>query len=275
VALTRSSIQAGRTFVGVYVQEFATPGIGRLAAGAGAEWILFDLEHTGWTLDHLRAPIAACTAGDVPVGVKLPQRGGAFAQAALDAGAQFLLAPMVETADDVAAHVAACRFPPEGTRGVMFGLPFDGYMSIDLDVAVGQAADRTIVGVIVETTSAVEHIHEIVAVEGLDLVWLGVNDLCARLGLSDPNDPAVTGAVDHVIATCQRAGIAIGGLATTASDAVDLVDRGARLLVVDVDVRLMRRAWADGIDAVRDAISTNQRVEPRPTIEEERRVVEG
>jgi 2-keto-3-deoxy-L-rhamnonate aldolase RhmA len=119
----REKLKRGEAVFGTFVFEFATTGIGRIIGASGADFVLYDLEHTAWSLETVRM-LAATTRDVVPV-VRVPTGDYHFIARALDAGAMGIMVPMVETAEQARQIVAATRYPPAGRRGAAFGVAHD------------------------------------------------------------------------------------------------------------------------------------------------------
>jgi 2-keto-3-deoxy-L-rhamnonate aldolase RhmA len=114
----KRKIQSGGTSIGTFVFEFNTTGIGRIAAEAGAEFTVFDMEHTGWTIETIRLLVATTrSTGMIPL-VRIPATEYHFLARALDMGALGIMVPMVESAAQATAMVAGAKYPPLGRRGV-------------------------------------------------------------------------------------------------------------------------------------------------------------
>ena len=104
--------------MGVMCLEFATTGIGRLSAAAGAEFAVFDMEHTGWGLETIRMLVATSRAADLVPMVRVPANDYHFIAHALDVGAMGLVIPLVGTAEQAASIAVECAmYPPRGRRG--------------------------------------------------------------------------------------------------------------------------------------------------------------
>src|SRR6476619_5780958 len=113
----KRKIQSGGTSIGTFVFEFNTTGIGRIAAEAGAEFTVFDMEHTGWTIETIRLLVATTrSTGMIPL-VRVPATEYHFLARALDMGALGIMVPMVESAAQATAIAAATKYPPLGRRG--------------------------------------------------------------------------------------------------------------------------------------------------------------
>ena len=115
----KSDLLAGKHVFGTMVFEFFTPGMPQIAKTAGAEFVLFDMEHSGVTIETLKGQIAACRGiGLVPM-VRVPALQYHFIARCLDMGAMGIMVPMVESAAQAREIVSATRYPPSGRRGAM------------------------------------------------------------------------------------------------------------------------------------------------------------
>jgi len=144
---------------------------------------------------------------------------------ALDAGARGIMAPMMESADEARVLVDSARYPPEGKRG--FGV----IMRDELDGGPAAAAERAnrdnVLIAQIESEAGIEHAAEIVAVPGIDAVWLGQFDLSLSLGVpGDFGHPRFDEAVDHLLGVCRSAGKPVGQLIGSAQDGAAAAARG-------------------------------------------------
>src|SRR6185312_2403616 len=142
--------------LGAMVMEFLTPGMPAIIAATGADFALFDMEHTGATLETMKAMVAGCRGLDLAPLVRVPRGEYHFIARALDIGAHGVMVPMVGSAAE-AAQIAACaHYPPTGRRGAAFGVAHDDYRAADPAAAMARAAARTLVIAQIET---VEGLH--------------------------------------------------------------------------------------------------------------------
>jgi 2-dehydro-3-deoxyglucarate aldolase/4-hydroxy-2-oxoheptanedioate aldolase len=244
----KQRLAEGGTAIGTMVTELATPGIARLAAAAGAEFLLFDLEHTGYDFDRLRGALAATEAsGTVPF-LRVPDADYHFVARGLDLGARGLMVPSVEDPEEALAIARAARFPPVGKRG--FGLiPLPEQLArLGLPAAMAAVDQATLVLVQVETAAGLERVDEIAAVDGVDVLWIGHFDLTASLGI--PGEFAshrYHEALDRVLAAGKAHGKPVGMVCGSVEEGVALLDRGFRLLAYSIDVLLYLEAVRSGI----------------------------
>src|SRR5438477_9372017 len=178
----REALRAGRPVFGVMAFEFFTPGLAWVLAAAGAEFVLLDMEHSGVAMDTIKVQIAyAHGAGIVPM-VRVPACAYHLIAPVLDAGALGIMAPMIETREQAETLVAACRYRPEGRRGLGFSVSHDRYTGGSV-CAKMQAANEAILTIaLIESSRGVENAEAILATPGLDLGWLGHYDLPDSLG---------------------------------------------------------------------------------------------
>jgi 2-keto-3-deoxy-L-rhamnonate aldolase RhmA len=248
----KSRLAAGETLFGTMAFEFDSPGLARIVAGAGSEFIILDMEHSGWGIATIKRQIAyARGAGLTPI-VNPP--GDAHHQICrpLDLGAEGVMVPVVETAAQAEAIVRATRYPPAGTRGAAFGVAHDDYAIGDVAATMAAANARTLVIVKIETAKGVASADAIMAVPGVDVGFVGHTDLSVSLGIpgrfADPDFVAARGAV---AAACRKHGKAAGCLVATPESGREWIAAGFRLVTYLGDIWLLGNALRAGLDAMR------------------------
>jgi 2-dehydro-3-deoxyglucarate aldolase/4-hydroxy-2-oxoheptanedioate aldolase len=247
-AITRA-IAARGVAVGAMLFEFDTPGIMRIVAAAGVDFVLFDLEHTGWDAGSLRRVLAAGRGTGVHPISRVIRGEYAHIAGALDAGSRGVMAPMVETADQARTLVECARYPPLGRRG--FGV----LMTDELTGGAGASAERAnrenIVIAQIESARGIENAEAIVAEPGVDVVWLGQFDLTLSLGVPGRFDhPDYRAAVKRLVEICRRNGTPIGQLIGDAAEGAALREQGFDVLAY-ADVWVFERALRKRTDALR------------------------
>lgn len=248
----KGKLKSGSPVFGTMVFEFATTGIGRIVAAAGADFVIYDLEHTGWSLETIRM-LAASTREATPI-VRVPTGDYHFVARTLDAGAMGIMVPMVETAEQARQIVAATRYPPEGRRGAAFGVAHDDYRGGDLIAKMRHANQNTLVILQIETVAGVENVEEIAAVPGVDVLWIGQYDLNNFLGIPGQFDhPLYAECARKVLAAVQRHQLVAGFLAADVDHGRALLQQGFRMLAYWGDIWLYQDALRRGLDALRDA----------------------
>jgi 4-hydroxy-2-oxoheptanedioate aldolase len=229
--------------------------IARLAATAGFDMIYVDLEHSTLTLEATgQICQAALSAGVTPM-VRVPANTPEYIQRVLDAGALGIVAPGIRSAEEARAVVAAAKYAPLGERGAGGALPHLEFRSFPTAEANAAINDATMVIVQFESAEAIEKADEIVAVEGVDMVLIGVNDLLADLGLAGQFEhPKVREAYARAIAACRKYGkhVGVGGLSTRPKLAAEFIAMGARLLSTGTDIQFLSAAMTEKAKQVRE-----------------------
>ncbi len=229
--------------------------IAQLAKTAGFDMIYIDIEHSSFTLDATgQICLAALSAGITPM-VRVPSNTPEYISRVLDGGALGVIAPHIESAQEARAVVKAAKFPPLGERGAGGPLPHLQYRSFPTAEANAAVNDATMVIVQFESAGAVDRADEIAAVEGVDMVLIGVNDLLASLGLAGQYEHAkVREAYAHTIAACRKHGkhVGVGGLSAHPKLAAEFVAMGARLVSTGTDIQFLLAAATEKVKQVRD-----------------------
>jgi 4-hydroxy-2-oxoheptanedioate aldolase len=212
-----------------------------IVAGAGFDWLLLDTEHSPGDVLSVMAQLQALAGFDgvAPV-VRPASNDPVLIKRFLDAGAQSLLIPYVQSADEARDAVAACRYPPRGIRGVsaltratQFGR-YEGY---------AHRADQEIALLVqIETQAGLDALDEIASVDGVDGVFVGPGDLAASLGhIGDLSHPTVVSAVESAIVRIGHAGKPAGVLTSDPAFAQRCIDLGCTFTAVGVDAGLLAR----------------------------------
>ncbi|MDX1943813.1 MAG: aldolase/citrate lyase family protein [Pirellulaceae bacterium] len=247
----KHQLHAGRSSIGTFVFEFNTTGIGRLAAGAGAEFAIFDMEHTGWSLETIRMLMATTRATEIIPLVRIPATEYHFVARVLDVGALGIMIPMCDSAAQARTLVQSAKYPPVGRRGAAFGVAHDDYAGGDITLKMRSANDETLLIAQIETATGLENADEIAAVAGIDVLWIGHFDLSNSLGIPGQFDhPRFQEAVTRVLAACRKHGKAPGFLATDVAGGQSLLEQGFRMLAYGGDLWLYQAALRDGVAAL-------------------------
>lgn len=210
-------------------------------AGAGFDWILVDTEHAPNELPMVVSQLQALHGGTAAPVVRPAWNDLVLIKRLLDAGAQNLLVPYVQTAEEARAAVAAVRYPPEGARGVAvlhranrFGRVSD-YLR--------RANEEICLLVQVETRAALQNLEAIAAVEGVDGLFIGPSDLAAALGhLGDNGHVEVRAAITDALRRIRAAGKASGILAPIEADARHWLAEGCTVVAVGSDLAILARS---------------------------------
>jgi 4-hydroxy-2-oxoheptanedioate aldolase len=237
--LFKQAIREGRPQIGLWA-SLCSNVASEVIASAGFDWILIDTEHAPNELPMVFSQLQALVGGTAAPVVRPAWNDLVLVKRLLDVGAQNLLIPYVQTAEEARAAVAATRYPPQGIRGVAvthranrFGRVKDYFK---------RANEEICVLVQIETRLALQNIEAIAAVEGVDGLFIGPSDLAAALGrLGETNHPEVRAAIEDALKRIRKAGKAPGILAPVEADARHWLSHGCVVLAVGSDIGLLAR----------------------------------
>jgi 2-keto-3-deoxy-L-rhamnonate aldolase RhmA len=248
-------LRAGGISLGTMMFEFNSSGIARLAATAGAEFAIFDLEHTGWSYETLRMLVATSVGTSLVPMARVPAVQYHLFSRALDVGAMGLMVPMVETEEQARTIVQSAKYPPVGRRGAFFGGAHDGYEGGDIVAKMRTANEEVLLIAQIETPLGVENVERIAAVEGIDVLWIGHFDLTNFLGIPGQfTHPTYLKAVERTLAACRNHGLAAGIMASTVADARAALEMGFRAIAYSGDLWLYQNALREGLSAIRESV---------------------
>lgn len=218
-----------------------SPLVAEIAAGSGLDWLLIDMEHSPVSLGSVLAQLQAIAAYPITPMVRVPVGETVVIKQVLDQGAQNLLVPMVSTAEQARSMVEAVHYPPRGRRGVGSALSRSARWN-RVEGYLGDAAQHVALFVQIESAEAVENIEDILAVDGIDGIFVGPSDLSASMGLlGQQSHPDVAAAVRRCITAARSAGVPVGVNAFDPDMARGYVEAGADFLLVGADVLMLAR----------------------------------
>ncbi len=248
--LARDEVVASMT-----VRLVRSSEIARIACTAGFDTLYVDMEHSSVSLESCgQICMAALAAGIAPF-VRVPANTSDYICRALEGGALGIIAPHVHSADAAKEVVKTAKFPPLGERSNVSGLPHLHFGSFPQAEAYAALNDATMIIVQFESAAALEHAEEIIAVDGVDMVLVGLNDLLADWGIPGEYDhPRVREAYARTIAACRQRGkhCGVGGLATRPDLVAEFVRMGARYVSTGTDLGFLMGACAARAKAVRE-----------------------
>ncbi|MFD6698213.1 MULTISPECIES: HpcH/HpaI aldolase/citrate lyase family protein [unclassified Microbacterium] len=247
-----AALRAGVPQLMLGVRMSRTTDIARIAASTGFQCLMIDLEHSTMSVD-VAAQLAAA-AGDLGLTslVRVPEREYGMIGRLLDGGAHGIIAPRVETAAQARLLVEACRFPPRGHRSQLTQLPQLGMVPTPGSVLAPRIEATTIVKVLIESPAGVDAADEIAAVDGIDIVGIGANDLTGEYGVpGEYADPAIADAFALVLAAARAHDriAMVGGVPNGPVLSGLLRDGFAPMLLAGMDSDLVFRAAAERVAA--------------------------
>src|SRR5450631_4449922 len=211
----KKQLRDGQPKIGLFLNSHS-PTVAEQLAHSGYDWLLVDTQHGPMGYEKLSAMLSGISNG----GAKSMVRVGGYddrpgIQQALDLGADGVLVPYINTAEEARQAISCCRYPMAGTRSVYF--PQRSMNKAGLLGYAGSANANTIVALQVETADCIKNIDEIAAVPGVDILFLGQNDLCMSMGLYEKYEfplmytsPELQAATEKLRAAAKRNNVILG-----------------------------------------------------------------
>ncbi len=237
----KAALKENRPLYGLWL-AMADAYAAEIAAHAGFDWLLVDGEHGPNDVRSILRQLQVLQASASEIVVRAPVGDTAVIKQLLDIGTRSLLVPMVNSAEQAAELVRACRYPPHGVRGVGAAIArVSGFGAIGDYV---QTADAEICLIVqAESRAAIADLERIAAVDGVDAVFIGPADLAADMGLTGQTDaPEVRAVVENAIRTIRAAGKAAGVLTFDPAIIRDYIAAGATFVGVGADVTVFSTA---------------------------------
>lgn len=239
---------SGRSIYGIWC-ALPTSVSMEMIAGLGFDYACVDMQHGAIDYATALTMFQAARAGGVTPITRVPTNDPGFIGKVLDAGAAGVVVPLVNTAEEAARAVAACRYPPVGQRSF-------GPLRASMITGNREPQDLQKVAciVMVETGEGLGNVDEIAAVEGLDAIYVGPSDLALALGLPtgyERSEPEHVEAIERIRAACERHGIAAGIQCDSGPMAARRVDQGFNMVTVGNESGFMRTLAKQELDAAR------------------------
>ena len=234
----KKALKEGKTQIGCWI-SLANPFSTEMMGTAGFDWLLIDNEHAPNDLRSTHQQLQVLEASDSHAIVRVPIGETYIIKQMLDAGAQSILVPMVESAEQARDLVRDVTYPPTGRRGVGYSLARASKFGTIADY--GTTADAEVCLLVqVENRAGLAALDDILAVEGIDGVFIGPADLAADLGhMGDIYNPEIQSTIMDAIRRIRAAGKAPGILATQEAMARDAIEAGAQFVAVGTDTLLL------------------------------------
>jgi 2-dehydro-3-deoxyglucarate aldolase/4-hydroxy-2-oxoheptanedioate aldolase len=259
VLTLKGALRQGQVVIGTWVFEFNTPGIARLLSSTGVDFVVYDMEHSGFGIESIRNLIGPSHPLNLAALVRPPAAQYHLIAPVLDVGASGIIAPMVETSEDAARVVQSCRYFPEGRRGAAFSIAHDDFRPGDAESKRKASNEAVLCGVLIETAKGVENVEEILSVPGIDLVWVGHLDLSLTMGIAGQFEhPRFLAAFDQILKACASHQIPAGIMVNDPQQGIERVRQGFRCLGYWGDLWLLQRALSEGVQAIRLGLSRGQ-----------------
>jgi len=214
--------------------RLGSPAVAEVMARMGFDYLIIEGEHAAADMGTVQAILQAMNGTDTVPVLRVPWNDPVIVKTALHVGVRGIMFPMINSRQEAEAAVRACKYPPEGVRGLgpgrasLYGLRSAEHLRV--------ANDDLLIFIILEHDQAIRHIDEIVSVPGIDAAFFGFSDYAASIGLTgQTNHPRVHEARQAVLAAARQAGIAAGYAAGSVEQARQLVGEGFQVVTVSSD----------------------------------------
>ena len=205
--IAKEKILNNELCLGVGLRQSRTVDIGKIMATSGYDWLFIDMEHNSMDIDIAsQISVAAQDAGITPI-VRVPDFAHHHATRVLDCGAMGVVFPHVDNADIAKKLVSYCLYPPKGHRSMTGVLPQLDFKQQPIADVASTINKNMLIVIMLESPEAIDNVDSIAAIEGVDVVLIGTNDLCMEMGIpGDYSNPKVKDAYIKVIEACKKYG---------------------------------------------------------------------
>jgi 2-keto-3-deoxy-L-rhamnonate aldolase RhmA len=244
----KQKLQAGQPVLGTMLTECLSPELAPLLAAAGLDFFIIDTEHSPADLVQIEALARVARSAGVAPLVRITDNEYFLIARVLDCGAAGVVAPRIQSAAAAREVLAAVKYSPEGRRGFgMRGILTD-YQKIPVPEAMARANQETVVVVQVESTEAVEDLHNTVLIPGVDATMVGPNDLSISMGIPGEFDnPKFLSTLQRIADSCQGSPVAAGIHFGDVSRLAKCREWGYRFIVYSTDMALMLNSLREGL----------------------------
>ncbi len=253
----REILAGGGIPLGHMLMEFGTRGIAKILESANLDFVVVDMEHTGFDAERIADLMAWFKATTVTPFVRIPQTQYHFISRTMDAGAMGIMAPNVESAGQARSLVEAVKFAPMGRRGVGLGTAHTDYVVPDPVEYFRWSNETTSVICQIESTEGLANLEAIASTEGVDVLWVGHFDLSQSLGAPGQfHHPQFLEGLRQVVEAARRYGKAAGIQPGNSLQADEWMQLGFNVISWGADMAVYRGALADAVAALREREAT-------------------
>lgn len=228
---------------GAMIFEFFSPGIPIILKNAGCEFIIFDMEHGGLSLEQFKVLATISNSNNISPLIRIPEVSYNYVARALDLGAAGIMTPMVNSSEEAIKIVKSSKYPPEGIRGAGFGFAHDNYNNQN-PLAYIQNANNELINIIqIETKLALENVESIAKINGVDCLWVGHFDLTNFLGIpGNFTSPIYLDAIKRVV-EAGKANSKSLGIMVNNNEELEMYSRmGFNMIAVGTEMNILSRS---------------------------------
>jgi len=228
---------------GAMIFEFFSPGIPIILKNAGCEFIIFDMEHGGLSLEQFKVLATISNSNNISPLIRIPEVSYNYVARALDLGAAGIMTPMVNSSEEAIKIVKSSKYPAEVIRGAGFGFAHDNYNNQN-PLAYIQNANNELINIIqIETKLALENVESIAEINGVDCLWVGHFDLTNFLGIpGNFTSPIYLDAIKRVV-EAGKANSKSLGIMVNNNEELEMYSRmGFNMIAVGTEMNILSRS---------------------------------
>ncbi len=249
----KAKLKAGEVSPGAWL-SLSNLGTARLMSRIGFDWLTVDCEHTAQTPELMAAMVATIAdSGCCAPIVRVPTNTVEWFKWALDAGAWGVVVPMVNTREEAEQAVSWCKYPPVGTRSIGGVFAPYGFGTVNRSEYAAAANDEILVILQIESPTALENLDDILSVPGIDVAFVGPNDMHATLGLTpsaEGAEPEFVAVMDKLKEAAKRYNVPLGMYCSNGEAALQRIQEGFQMVVTTSDASSLASAAALNLSTV-------------------------
>jgi len=237
----KKALKEGKVVIGTMVSEVRSPGIAQMLATAGFDFMVIDLEHSGFSIQTMADLILGARAAGITSIVRVPsKKGHHLLSRPLDVGAQGLLVPQVETKEEVVEIIKATKYYPLGQRGMALRRIHSDFVRKDALEITRSANEQTLIILQIESKKAIDGLDELLSVEGVDAALIGPNDLSQSLGIpGQTTHPKEIEYIGKMVNICKEHNVPSGIHLGSVEALKKWINEGMRLIMVSSDINMI------------------------------------
>ena len=239
----KQKVTASNQMRGAMVFEFFSPGIPVILKNAGCEFVIFDMEHGGLSLEQFKTLSIISNSNKIAPFIRIPEIKYNYVARALDLGASGVMVPMVNTPDDAIKIVRSSKYPPQGKRGAGFGFAHDNYFN-QSPLSYIEKANNSLINIIqIETKQGLENVKEIASVDGVDCLWVGHFDLTNFLGIpGDFSSTIYLDAINEIVFAANTYKKSLGIMVNNKKELETYSKLGFNMIAVGTEMNILSRS---------------------------------
>ena len=239
----KNKITSNEQMRGAMIFEFFSPGIPIILKNAGCEFIIFDMEHGGLSLEQFKTLATISNANKIAPFIRIPEVSYNYVARALDLGASGIMVPMINTPEDALKIVNASKYPPHGKRGAGFGFAHDNYFNQSPLSYIEKANNSNINIIQIETKIALENVREIASIGGVDCLWVGHFDLTNFLGIpGDFTSKIYLNAIKEIVFAADLYNKSVGIMVNSKKELETYSKLGFNMIAVGTEMNILSRS---------------------------------